>query len=111
MAVLWESWRLSRLGLAIKVFVAVFGGAALIVSPMDTGWSATFALMLAGFMAWTGFVWAVNVDSRKGFSMALGFARPIPTWMLVSVPMAYVGITCAVTYLVYVLVLQAALGI
>lgn len=111
MAVLWESWRLSRPHLARSLFLAVFGGAVLIVSPIDSGASAMWMLMLAGFLAWTGFGWAVNVDSRKGFSMALGFARPIPTWMLVSVPMAYVGITCAVTYLVYVLVLQAALDI
>lgn len=111
LAVLWESWQLSRLGLAIMVFVATFGGAALIVSPMDAGWSATLAMMLAGYLALIGHAWAGKVDARKGFSLALGFARPIPTWVLVSVPMAYVGVTCAVTYLVPVLILQVLFGI
>lgn len=111
MAVLWESWRLSRLRLVVGVFLATLGGAALIVSPVDAAESATFALMLAGFTAYFSLWWTVNPDSRRGFSMTLGFARPIPTWVLVSVPMAYVGITCAATYLVSVLILRAAFGI
>ena len=84
-AVLWECWRLSRRSLAILMLTAAFGGAALIVSPLDGDWSARLALVLAGFLALCGQAWAQNLDSRTGFTMRLGFTRPIPTWVSIAI--------------------------
>ena len=109
-AVLWESWRVSRVRLAVLMFLATLGGAGLIVIPLEGDWSTTLALVLAGFLALFA-PWAQSVDSRTGFTMQLGFARPIRTWVLVSVPMAYVGVSCAATYLVPVIALRVAFDI
>ena len=110
-AVLWESWRLSRLPMAIAMFLATLGGAALIVLPFPGEMGVTLTVPWVIYLAWFSQHWALKIDGRKGFSLLAGFSRPIPTWVLVTVPMAYVAASSAVTYLVPILVLRTAFGI
>lgn len=119
-ALLWECWRLSRWVLAILMFAPTLLGATLLFaglvvpaaeSPPDLQQGPTTTLLFAVLAGILSGIWATTADRRRGFKLALGFARPIPTWVLVTVPMAYIGVSCAVTYLVPMLALRTAFGI
>ena len=106
-AMLWECWRLSRRGLGISMTTATFVGWAVlsIESP------AIYAMVFAAMFAWLGQGWAVVIDKRKRFTFAPGFTRPVATWKLALVPLAFVAIESAVSYLVPVSILGTAFGI
>jgi len=110
-AVLWECWRVSRLLLASVMFLAMLVGAGLNALPIDDERVATLLVVWAFYFAVFGQLWTLNIDSRTGFTLRLGFTRPIPTWVLVTVPMVYVAASSAVTYIVPILFLRTALGI
>lgn len=108
-ALLWEAWRLSRLHLAMSILASTILGAVFIVLIVEDDLGATLAMLLAAFLAFTAWVWAARGD-RKGFVMHLGFTRPVPTWLLVGVPMGYVGVSVGIAYLVPVILLRALFG-
>ena len=119
-ALLWECWRLSRWFLAILIFVPTLLGTTILftwsVVPAAEHWpdlhkGPTWAFLFAVQAGMIGGSWAASADARRGFKLALGFARPIPTWVLVTVPMAYIGVSCAVTYLVPMLALRTAFDV
>lgn len=111
-AVLWESWRLSRVPLVLLMLGATLGGAALIVTPLEGDWGTMHALLLTIVLAWISQSrWATNVDRRRGFALWLGFTRPIRTWVLVVVPIAYVGVSSALVYLVPAMILRTVFDI
>lgn len=110
-AVLWESWRLSRLPLALAMLLATMGGALLIVLPLRGEMGVTLTVPWLVYLAWFSQFWALRIGGRKGFSLRVGFFRPIQTWVLVAVPMAYIAVSSAIAYLVPVLVLRTAFGI
>jgi len=110
-AVLWECWRVSRLNLVSMIFLAMLGGAGTFALPMDGELDASLVVALAIYLALFGQLWALTIDSRTGFTLRLGFTRPIPTRVLVTVPMVYVAASSAVAYLIPIWVLRTAFGI
>ena len=110
-ALLWECWRVSRLNLASMMFLATLVGVGLMVLPMDGELDASLVVALAIYLALFGQLWALTIDSRTGFTLRLGFTRPIPTRVLVTVPMVYVAAASAVAYLTPIWVLRTAFGI
>jgi hypothetical protein len=105
MAMLWELWRVTRLETAFRMLLTVSLGATLrFVTPEhDRDLVAMVALLLAVLLAapfWLSI-------AGPGFPFHLGFVRPVRTWMLVGVPMAYLAGVAAASYLVPVIVLGA----
>lgn len=110
-AVLWESWRLSRLSLAFAMLLATMGGTLLIVLPLPGEMGVTLTVPWLIYLAWFSQFWALKTDNLKGFALRVGFSRPIRTWVLVAVPMAYIAVSSAIAYVVPALVLRTAFGI
>jgi hypothetical protein len=109
-AVLWESWRLSRFSLVTLMFCSIVGGAILVIALETRG--ERLALLLAAFVALVLTpIWTLRLRKGGGFPMTLAFNRPIATWILVGVPMAYVAASAAVVFLVPTLMLTAAFGL
>jgi hypothetical protein len=48
---------------------------------------------------------------RKGFTLTLGFTRPVVTWKLVAVPLAFTAVAAAVGYLVPVALLRGLFSV
>ena len=104
-ALLWESWRITRLEILLRISFALaigllaFGASLLVVEKADT--FATIALL---------FLVVLGAMSGKGlneFPFSLGFVRPIPTWMLVVVPMLFISFSSAMVYLIPVMLLKS----
>lgn len=110
-ALLWESWRLARRRMGILMLIATLGGAALLASSMSRDESIRLVVALAYFAALFSQLPMIVPDHRKGFALTLGYTRPIPTWTLVAVPLAFVGMSAAVTYLVPTVVLRGLFGV
>ncbi len=110
-AMLWESWRLTRRQMAFGILIAIVGGGAFIAlnAAADRDRSATIVLLLIMVLSLPMSRW-VGLD-RGGFPFYLGYARPIPTWLLAGLPMAYHAISCAALYLIPIIVLRTAFGI
>lgn len=122
-AILWESWRLTRvevawhlaLGIAAASAVLVF---AAIVAPnfleereAFRGFGAVIALILVvmpHIIGWFS-INKLNVE-RPGFPLYLLFTRPVGTAVAVGVPMAYWAVVPAVSYLVSALLLRITSG-
>lgn len=108
MAMLWELWRVTRLETAFRMLLTVSLGATLrFVTPEhDRDLVAMVALLLAVLLAapfWLSI-------AGPGFPFHLGYVRPVRTWMLVGVPMAYLAGVAAASYLVPVILLGAVFG-
>ena len=108
-AMLWESWRLTRRGMAFGVLIAIIGGSAILLSDAEGDLRATIVLLLITILSLPASRW-VGLE-RGGFPFYLGYVRPVPTWLLVGVPMAYHAASCAVLYLTPMIVLRTAFGI
>jgi hypothetical protein len=110
MAVLWECWRLSRFSLLTLMFCSMLAGAVLLIAFESGG--ETPALLVAAFVALllTDY-WTIRLRRGPGFPMTLGFSRPIPTWVLVSLPMAYVGASAAIAFLIPMIAHTAVFGL
>ena len=101
-AVLWESWRLTRRRLLLVPAVT----ASCLLWPAKG--SPAFVLMV---FAALGMAFSLPMfGTGAGFPLSKAFARPIHTWVLVAVPLGYVGIAAAACYLVPVAVLRAFTG-
>lgn len=90
---------------------STLGGAAVLIWRGGRDQGPALAILLAGLLALSGRAWADHLDNRSGFTMTLGFVRPIPTGVLVSVPMAYVALSTAIAYLFPMIVLRGAFGV
>lgn len=111
-AMVWELWRLTRREMFFRLAIVVgLASAVLIVKSGDRGEVVPVVFFLVVAQATMTALWAKNVDNQMGFPFYLGFTRPIPTWLLVIVPMAYLGVVSAVSYLIPAIVLRAAFTI
>ena len=114
-AMLWELWRLTRRGMAIQVSMSVLLGLSVLTvagfyGAQDT--AATLVLfVLLMLLVGMSLTLIRGMDNRPGFPLSLGYARPVPTWLLAGVPMVYLGASCAALYLVPAIVLRTAFGI
>ena len=121
MAMIWELWRTSRLATvwvlcgqlawvlaiaSLKYFNHKLDGEE--VSPVLCGIFMMTTTITSGFSQ----SWRHSFESRRaGFCFHLGYARPVPTWQLVLIPMLFMSIMTAVCYWVAAVSLQALTGI
>ena len=121
LALLWENWRLTRLEIVQRVVQGIVLGGAVLTGfaafgPIEDG-TAWFALGLVAMthsMLWLS-VAKLNggrfMDAyRPGYPFYFLYTRPVRTFVLVGVPLAYLVSSAAAAYLVSALVLRAAFG-
>jgi uncharacterized membrane protein len=107
-AILWELWRTGRSDLMIRVFslsllVLLF---AIVISTSRlkgsvlepvAGMTVLFLMICAAFSS----LWMQELDTQQsGFSLRLGFTRPVATAWLVLLPMLYGVATSVVCYVI-----------
>jgi hypothetical protein len=128
-ALLWESWRLTRVEMVFRMALAIIvGGAPLLVSstagnsgPMTRANSADGAAAASLFLIaciampfWFGIALLKGgrpIDGgAPGFPFTMGYPRPVSTAFLVGVPMTYFALAAAAAYVVPAVVLGAIFG-
>lgn len=123
LAILWESWRLTRveaawrlaLGIAAGLAVPVVFGvvAANFVEDREAVTNlgavvALFLVILPNLVTWQS-VAQLN-GLRPGFPFHLVYTRPVRTAVLVGVPMAYLTVAPTAIYVISALLLRATFG-
>ncbi len=111
-AMLWEWWRLTRRQVLFFGVVALLGGWALLARGAETADPRVpylvFMLLLAlaplaGLAVWVK-------QPLAGYPLPLAFERPVRTWLLVALPMAYLAAVSAVMYALPALVFRGMFG-
>lgn len=114
-AMLWESWRLTRLEAAQRLVLGLVAGAGAIMLFGPKGPTGAFWIMVViHSMIWFSIA-KLNggrfADGYKpGFPMRLWFSKPVPTATFVAVAMLYDAISCTALYLVSALLLGLVSG-
>ena len=123
-AILWETWRVTRVEAAWKLAGGIVGALAVLglfaaLAPSDdakryediTDFGAAMAmtlLVLPHVMGWQSM--AKLIGGRPGFPLYLHYTRPVRTPVVVGLPMAYLTAAASSIYLVSALVLRVASG-
>jgi hypothetical protein len=116
LAMLWETWRLTRVEVAWRLAIGIVGGMAALaaVSGQPEGlkdFSAAIALTLIVLPHFVGWLSMAKVNGgRPGFPLYLLYTRPLRTPVLVAVPMAYLTVLPSAIYLVSALLLRVTSG-
>lgn len=105
-AVLWQSWRLTRRQLLCVPVLMAF--CCLISSGGAAGGSPAFFLIVFAAIAMAFLL--PMFGAGPGFPFSRDFPRAIRTSVLVAVPLTYVGVTAAACYLVPVALLRVTTG-
>jgi len=115
---LWENWRLTRVEAAWKLALASVGGLAVLVAfaanapnkaIKDVGAVVAFiVIVLPNVVGWLS-IPKLN-GARAGFPFSLHYTRPVPTAVLVGVPMAYQVAMPVALYLLSALLLRVTSG-
>jgi hypothetical protein len=110
-AMVWELWRLSRISILATMFgVAVIG--AFIIMVVDTEEAEANLVFVGGaIMCMHSRLWANKIDGEYGFPLKLGYARPISIWKLVGIPLAFVALSCGITFFIPFLTLKLIFGL
>jgi hypothetical protein len=117
-ALLWESWMMTRWGYLSRLLVAlafillfsVIYETRDILDEAALDGLRALCLMIVLLCAFSGLGLGRSQDGRSGFPFYLGFSRPVPTWLQVTVPMAYRTVFCTALYVIPVLVIHFAYG-
>jgi len=115
-AILWETWRVTRVEAAWRLVLGIVGGLAVLAvfsaqREVIRDFSAAIALILIVFPHFLGWLSMAKLNSgRPGFPLYLQYTRPVRTAVLVGVPMAYLAATPAAIYLVSALLLRVTSG-
>jgi hypothetical protein len=120
-AMLWETWRVTRVEAIWKLALGLIGGLlafavkSAFASPENLtrleDFSAVFALVLLVGVHVVGWISPPRLnDSKPGFPFRLLYTRPVRTSVLVGVPLAYLTVLPAATYLVSALSLRFIFG-
>lgn len=129
-ALLWESWRLTRVEMAFRVALAlILGGAPLVGASavaslgnpadlarlMDAASVGTlFVLMVMAIPFWFSIALLKGgrwIDGGKpGFTFSHCYPRPVSTWLLVGVPLSYFAVANAALYVVPAVILGGLFG-
>lgn len=106
-ALIWEVWRTSRLELFVRLgFLMILS----ILFYKGTGYLETrgpeadmihgFFILFLSALSITSQNWILALDrEQSGFSFRIGFIRPVPTWLLVAVPMFFTVVASLVCFL------------
>lgn len=105
-AMLWELWRISRWDLLLRAMgllsLLFFLFIVLRTTTLDEFQQQLFravALILVGVSSVFSTIWMNSIENRSsGFTFRLGFVRPVSTFQLVAVPMAYCMVTTMLFY-------------
>jgi hypothetical protein len=103
---LWELWRVSRWDLLLRAMgllsLLFFLFIVLRTTTLDEFQQQLFralALILVGVSSVFSTIWLNSIENRpNGFTFRLGFFRPVSTFQLVAVPMAYCMVTTMLFY-------------
>ena len=123
-AMLWETWRVTRVEAAWKLAFGIVGGLAVLalcaaVAPadnakkyeaiMDNGAAiAMILLVLPHLMGWLSLA-RLN-GGRPGFPLYLHYSRPVRTAVIVGLPMVYLTAMSSAMYLVSALLMRVTSG-
>ena len=113
-AILWETWRVTRVEAAWKLAFGIVGGLAALalgatVGPADECAALAMTLLvLPHGVPWLSLA-RLN-GGRPGFPLYLHFTRPVRTVVIVGLPMVYLTATSAAIYLVSALLLRVTSG-
>jgi hypothetical protein len=123
-AILWEIWRVTRVESAWKLAFGIVGGLAVLAlgaafAPADDARRyerimddcaaiAMILLVLPHLMSWLTLA-RLN-GGRPGFPLYLHYTRPVPTAVIVGLPMAYLTALSWAIYLVSALLLRVTSG-
>jgi hypothetical protein len=123
-AILWETWRVTRVevawklafgivsGLAVWVLCAIFapaGDAQRYEDIMDNGAALAMILLVMPHLA--GWISPARLNGgRPGFAFYLHYIRPVRTAVMVGLPMAYLTAASSAIYLVSALLLRTISG-
>ena len=108
---LWEAWRLTWQSLFLRVLVVSLVAIILVhLSRQRVNGNGQNMVLFAVFslvslQAVLSSLYAKFGEERPGFPFYLGFTRPVPTWLLVLVPMGYFAVSMSAMYFVPVLLL------
>ena len=105
-ALLWELWRTSRLELAARIGFLLF--LAFIIVPVSERLDEPQIQIIRGILVLAfalssifSQTWLGQIDtSLSGFSFRLWFIRPLPTWVIVFLPLGYTLVTAGLCYLI-----------
>lgn len=116
-SLVWELWHVTRaellwrLGLTTAALVGFMSLLRLAPPGEAREFGATVALFSLAFVTLPAWVSIGKLNGgRAGFPFHLGYVRPIRTWVLAGVPMAYFAVGAAVLYLAPALVLRMTSG-
>jgi hypothetical protein len=123
-AILWETWRVTRVEVAWKLACGIVGGLAVLAlsatfapadnakryeDVMDMGAAIAMTLLaLPHLVSWLSLT-RLN-GGRPGFPLHLHYTRPVRTAVVVGLPMAYLTFMSSAIYLVSALVLRVTSG-
>jgi hypothetical protein len=123
-AILWETWRVTRVEAAWKLAFGIVGGLAVLalcaaVAPadnakryedvMDNGAAIAMSLLvLPHLMSWPSLA-RLN-GGRPGFPLYLHYTRPVRTAVIVGLPMTYLTVMSSAIYLVSAFFLRMPSG-
>ena len=112
LAMLWETWRLTRVEVAWRLALGIVGGTGVLAvfssqREVIKDFSAAIALILIVLPHFVGWLSMAKLNSgRPGFPLYLLYTRPVRTSVLVAVPMAYLTALPSAIYLVSALLLR-----
>ena len=114
-AMLWENWRLSRVEAAQRLVLGLLVPSAVLAFNTDKAHSVALWMLIVAHAFFYFSIARLNggrfMDGYKpGFPLYLLYTRPVPTAVLVGVPMLYDAISCAALYVVSVLIIGFAFG-
>ena len=123
-AILWETWRVTRVEAAWKLAFGIVGALAVlalgaIFAPadnakrsediMDMGAAIAMTLLVLPHLV-SGLSLARLNGGRPGFPLYLHYSRPVRTALIVGLPMAYLTAMSSAIYLVSALLLRGTSG-
>ncbi len=123
-AILWETWRVTRVEAAWKLAFGIVGGLAVLalcatVAPadnakkyediMDNGAAIAMILLVLPHLVSSLSLASLN-GGRPGFPLYLYYTRPVRTAVIVWLPMAYLTAMSSAVYLVSALLLRVTSG-
>ena len=120
-AMLWENWRLTQAETAQRLAQGIILTSAVLVGVAAFGTVGHDTVRLAlGLLVFTYMPLWISVARlnggrfmdgyRPGYPFYFLYTRPVPTFVLVGAPMAYLTASAVVAYLVSALVLRATFG-
>ena len=120
-AMLWESWRLTRVETAQRLVQGILLAAAVLAGFAAVGATGSNAARLAlGLLVMTCAPLSLSVAKlnggrfldgyRPGYPFHFLYTRPVPTFVLVGAPMAALVVSAVAVYVVAALVLRSTFG-